>query len=58
METIVDMESEHCFIDWLLGFIFQSELEEMYQGSSHDLHLPVCKFFPQADTWPSLIMVK
>jgi hypothetical protein len=38
--------------------ICQFEPEEMHQGSSHDLHLPVCKFLPQADAGGRLLSWK
>ena len=58
MKALILVEGKHCFVCWFLGFICQFEPEEMHQGSSHNLHLPVCKFLPQADVGARLLSWK
>jgi len=56
MEAFIHVEGKHCFVCSILGFICLFEPEEVYQGGSHDLHLPICKLLPQANTGPRLII--
>jgi len=56
MEAFIPVEGKHCFVCSILGLICLFEPEEVYQGGSHDLHLPICKLLPQANTGSSLII--
>lgn len=58
MKALIHAEGKDCSVCRFLGFICQFEPEEMHQSSSHDLHLPVCKFLPQADAGARLLSWK
>ena len=54
-EPPIDVEIDHGPIVDCFGLITQSQGEESEHNSWECLHLPVGKFLPQTDSWPSLL---